>query len=406
MNCRHCGTKLEQELIDLGSQPPSNSYLTSASLDKKEVYFPLRVYVCHKCFLTQTADFADRELFFNSDYAYFSSTSETWLAHANAYVSKVIQEFRLSRDSFVLEIASNDGYLLKNFVSENIPCLGVEPSESTAIHARQLGVETLVEFYGTDSAEKIRDSYGKADLIICNNVYAHVPDINDFTNAIETSLSDNGVVTIEFPHLKNLIEKCQFDTIYHEHYSYLSVSTVSKIFSLSKLRIFRVEKLTTHGGSVRIFGCKEDSSHLTCESVNAIIKEEEEIGLFDIRSFSQFQSRAEAIKMDLLDFLITAKREGKKVCGYGAAAKGNTLLNYAGIKPDLLPFVSDAAHSKIGKWLPGSRIPIVSPTDMSEFQPDCVVILPWNIAEEVKLQMSPKLPKTQFISFVPKYREV
>ena len=407
MKCRHCKTELSYLLIDLGAQPPANSYLKQEDLDKGELNYPLKVYVCHQCFLVQTADFIQKETFFNSDYAYFSSTSRGWLEHAQKYVQKMTKMFDLNENSFVIEVASNDGYLLKNFVDKNVPCLGVEPTESTAKVSKMLGINTLVEFYGVEIAKMISAKYGTADLIACNNVYAHVPDINDFTEALQISLSDEGVVTIEFPHLLELVANCQFDTIYHEHYSYLSVQTVKNIFASQNLRIFKVDELSTQGGSVRVYGCKSSASHATCGSVNEVIKREKERGLFDLNAYRDFHERSINIKLSLIDFLMTAKKDGKVVCGYGAAAKGNTFLNFAGIKPDLLPVVGDASASKIGKFLPGSRIPIVSPEAISKNQPDYVVILPWNIADEVKAQF-PELAKqgSKFVTFVPEKREI
>ena len=295
MNCRHCGNELKNLVIDLGSQPPSNSYLSEIDLKKEETYFPLKVYVCSNCFLVQTADFTSRETFFNQDYAYFSSTSKTWLRHAHEYAQNITERFSLSKNSFVMEVASNDGYLLKNFVKMGIACLGIEPTESTASHATSIGVETIVDFYGSNLAAEIKNKRGMADLIVCNNVYAHVPDINDFTEALEISLGKNGVITIEFPHLLNLLEQCQFDTIYHEHYSYLSITTVQKIFQKKNLRIFDVEKISTHGGSVRIYGCKSNAIHDTLPSVQQAIDEEAKKGLLDLNIYSKFQDRAEKL---------------------------------------------------------------------------------------------------------------
>ena len=407
MKCRHCHSKLDYELIDLGAQPPSNSYLHAQDLDKEEIYLPLRVYVCSKCFLVQTADFTQRETFFNKEYAYFSSTSKTWLEHATLYVRDIVEQFSINKNSFVIEVASNDGYLLRNFVDRGIPCLGIEPTKSTAAQSKAQGINTLVDFYGVELARQVKKEYGQADLITCNNVYAHVPDINDFTEALEISLAKEGVVTIEFPHLLNLINSCQFDTIYHEHFSYLSVATVNRILGSKKLRVFDVEEISTHGGSVRVYGCRESAQHVTKSSVGEIIRREEDSGLFDLKTFEVFQHRAISIKLELLDFLIKARADGKLVCGYGAAAKGNTLLNFAGIKSDLLQFVADAAPSKIDKFLPGSRIPILPPKAVSELNPDFVVILPWNIASEVKSQFY-ELAKngTKFVTFIPNYMEI
>ena len=307
----------------------------------------------------------------------------------------------------MIEVASNDGYLLKNFLEKKIPCLGIEPTKSTAQHAISQGINTLTDFYGADLAKLIQKESGEANLIICNNVYAHVPDINDFTKAIEISLSGNGVVSIEFPHLLNLIKFCQFDTIYHEHFSYLSVKTVKRIFEENNLRIFRVEELPTHGGSVRVFGCKSNGTHETCQSVERIIVKETKQGLFNLETYKNFEASVRLRREKLLNFLINAKSEGKIVCGYGAAAKGNTFLNYAGIKSDLLPFVADAAKAKIGKFLPGSAIPIKDPSAVELLQPDYIIILPWNIADEVKTQFSVLADLgTKFFTFIPDLKEV
>lgn len=407
MKCRHCNKNLVTQLIDLGAQPPSNSYLRFEDLDKPEVYLPLKVYVCSNCFLVQTADYAQKETFFNEEYAYFSSTSQTWLEHARKYVSDMTSRFKIDSSCFVMEVASNDGYLLQNFVNNKIPCLGIEPTKSTADVSSRLGIDTLVEFYGTETATRVRERYGPADLVTCNNVYAHVPDINDFTEALYTSLGDNGVVTIEFPHLLNLIDLCQFDTIYHEHYSYLSVATVQRIFMAHNLRIFDVEELNTHGGSVRIYGCKDTAVHPRSLKVDDIIEREAAGGLFDIETFERFSRKAIEIKFSFLEFLLECKRNGKTVCGYGAAAKGNTLINFAGVKSDSLPVVADAASSKIGKFLPGSRIPVIDPISLRNKKPDYVVVLPWNIADEIKLQLSDlQMRGCKLVTFVPHFKEV
>ena len=407
MKCRHCNNSLTDLVIDLGQQPPSNSYLTEIDLSKKEKYFPLKIYICSSCFLVQTQDTTDKKTFFNSDYSYFSSTSKTWLEHAKQYATKIVDEFKLDKNSFVLEIASNDGYLLKNFKEMKIPCLGVEPTKSTANKAQEIGINTCIEFFDLRLANKITEKFGQADLIVCNNVYAHVPDINDFTKSIEKSLKKDAVVTLEFPHLLNLIQKCQFDTMYHEHYSYLSVKTVKQIFEKHNLRIFKAEKIPTHGGSVRIYGCRKNASFQNNQSVGKIISEEIQAGLFDLTKYLEFKKNAEQIKINFQNFLMKAKADSKKVCAYGAAAKGNTLINYAGVKSDLIPFVADASDAKINKFLPGSRIPICSPETLFEFKPDYVVILPWNLASEIKKQFL-KLSEQgcKFFTFVPHIEEV
>lgn len=407
MKCRHCKNNIMDLVIDLGCQPPSNSYLTKIDLNKKENYFPLKIFICSSCFLVQTEDTTDKKTFFNSNYAYFSSTSTTWLGHSKRYVSKVVDELKLDKNSFVLEVASNDGYLLKNFLYKNIPCLGIEPTKSTAREAIKLGLNTWVDFYSLPLAVKIAKKYGKADLVICNNVYAHVPDINDFTKALKESLKDDGVVTLEFPHLLNLIKQCQFDTIYHEHYSYLSVRTVSEIFKKHGLRIFKVEKMPTHGGSVRIYGCKKNAHYKSNQSIDKIIDEEKREGLFDLSQYHAFRTKAEKIRTEFLDFLYKAKTKGKKVCAYGAAAKGNTLINFAQVDQDLIPFVADASNSKVNKFLPGSRIPILAPSSLFDFKPDYVIILPWNLATEIKIKFSNLADQgCKFLTFIPEIKEI
>ena len=384
MNCRHCGTPLIHPFLDLGFAPPSNAYLTTDDLSRPEKYYPLNVKVCDCCWLVQTEDYAQADELFNSDYAYFSSTSTSWLAHAAQYVEKMIQKLGLSKKSLVIEVASNDGYLLKNFVKAGIPCLGIEPTAGTAAAAEALGIPVLREFFGANLARDLAGQGKQADLILGNNVYAHVPDINDFTAGLKAALKPGGTITLEFPHLLRLMLEAQFDTVYHEHFSYLSLYTVRRIFKLAGLRIYHVEQLTTHGGSLRVFGCHDDDSRPETPAVGECIRSEENAGLRELDAYRKFQSRAEAIKNDLITFLIEQKRAGKKVAAYGAAAKGNTLLNFSGIKPDLLPYVCDAAPSKQGKFLPGSHIPILPPSALAEQKPDYIVILPWNIADEVR----------------------
>ena len=386
MNCRHCGTELSLQFVDFGSSPPSNAFLTAQDLHAPERYFPLRVLVCTHCWLVQTEDFARSDELFTKDYAYFSSVSQTWLEHA-ANFSKMIQKrLGLDASSFVIEIASNDGYLLKNFVAGGIPCLGIEPTDSTADAAAQHGIPVLRRFFGADLAGKLASDGKQADLIIGNNVYAHVPDINDFTAGLKTALKPGGAITLEFQHLMRLIEENQFDTVYHEHFSYFSLYTVARIFEQAGLRVYDVEKLPTHGGSLRVYGCHVDDARPGTSRVEAALEEEEKRGLRRLTIYLEFQSRANKVKDDLLAFLIDQKRLGKTVAAYGAAAKGNTLLNYAGVKPDLIPFVCDAAPSKQGKFMPGSHMPILLPSALAQHQPDWVVILPWNIADEVVRQ--------------------
>lgn len=388
MKCRHCGQPLENVFLDLGFAPPSNAYLNEADLTAPELYFPLKLYVCDHCWLVQTIDYSRADELFSHDYAYFSSVSKTWLDHAERYSVKMIDRFGLGPHSHVVEIASNDGYLLKNFVARNIPCLGIEPTASTAQAARALGIPVLQEFFGESLAHRLAGEGRQADLLAGNNVFAHVPDINDFTRGLKVLLKPGGVVTLEFPHLMRLLEFGQFDTVYHEHFSYLSLYTVSHIFAEAGLRVWLVEELPTHGGSLRVYGCHDEDARAEDESVARILAEEEHRGMRDLALYLAFQATANRIKDDLLTFLLEQKRAGKRVMAYGAAAKGNTLLNYAGVKPDLLAGVYDAAPSKQGKFMPGSHIPILDPQRIIEDRPDYLLILPWNIAAEVRTQQA------------------
>ncbi len=383
MNCRHCSAPLAHVFLDLGCAPPTNAYLSKADLDAPELYFPLKLYVCDVCWLVQIQDYARADELFRADYAYFSSVSRTWLAHAAQYCSKIGSRLSLSARSLVIEIASNDGYLLKNFVSAGIPCLGIEPTASTATAAEAQGIPVLREFFGARLGAQLASEGRRADLIIGNNVYGHVPDINDFTAGLKAALKPGGTITLEFPHLLNLIEKTQFDTVYHEHFSYLSLHAAARVLSKAGLRVWDVEQLPTHGGSLRVYACHAKDAHQNSAAVAEILERERASGLQDLETYRRFQQHADRAKNNLLAFLIEAKRQGKIVAGYGAAAKGNTLLNYAGVKPDLLPFVCDAAPSKQEKYLPGSRIPVLSPSALSERHPDYVLILPWNIADEI-----------------------
>ena len=387
MNCRHCNATLDHTFLDLGFAPPSNAYLTKDDLSKPEVYFPLKLKVCTECWLVQTEDYAEAGDLFSADYAYFSSTSKSWLAHAKQYAEKMTELLDLTADSYVIEVASNDGYLLKNFVDAGIPCLGIEPTDSTASAAEQLGVPVLREFFGEKLAKQLTADGKKADLVVGNNVYAHVPDINNFTRGMKCVLNHGGTVTLEFPHLMRLIEFRQFDTVYHEHFSYLSLYTVNNIFERFGLRVFDVEQLQTHGGSLRIYGCHADDVRTTNQSVKDLLRREEVMGLRSINTYTDFQQKADRVKNDLLRFLLELNEQKKSVIGYGAAAKGNTLLNYAGVKPDLLPMICDAAPAKQNMYMPGSHIEISSPDAISQHKPDVVLILPWNISTEVVGQL-------------------
>ena len=383
MNCRHCKTPLEHVFLDLGFAPPSNAYLVEADLQAPEQYFPLKLFVCDKCWLVQTEDYSRSDELFTKDYAYFSSTSTTWLTHAKSYVDMITSRLDLGPKSFVIEVASNDGYLLKNFVADGVPCLGVEPTDSTAAVAEAAGIPVAREFFGQQFAGKLVASGKQADLIIGNNVYAHVPDINDFTTGMKTALKPGGTITLEFPHLMSLMRLNQFDTVYHEHYSYLSLQSVKAIFAKAGLRVCDVEQITTHGGSLRVYGCHAADARADGAAVARVLAEELASGLQDLPTYKRFQLEANKVKNNLLAFLVDANRDGKTVAAYGAAAKGNTLMNYAGVKPDLMTFVCDAAVAKQGKFMPGSHVPILAPAQLRERRPDYVVILPWNIADEV-----------------------
>lgn len=383
MKCRHCQAELEHVFLDLGYAPPSNAYLSKEALRAPEITFPLKLYVCDQCWLVQTVDYAEADELFSGDYAYFSSTSQSWLQHATRYAKGITKKLGLTKESFVIEVASNDGYLLRNFVAEGIPCLGIEPTDSTADAAEKIGVPVLREFFGVVTATTLAESGKRANLICGNNVYAHVPDINDFTKGLSIVLKEGGTINLEFPHLMRLIEFNQFDTVYHEHFSYLSLTSVVRIFAQAGLRVFDIEELSTHGGSLRIYGCHDSDPRATESVVPSMLKREKIFGLQDLVIYQRFQQKADRVKNDFITFLIEQKRSGKSVAAYGAAAKGNTLMNYAGIKHDLIDFVCDAAPSKQGKFMPGSHIPILAPIELKELKPDWVVILPWNIADEV-----------------------
>jgi hypothetical protein len=405
MKCRHCGTPLAHTFLDLGFAPPSNSYLNEVDLSKPEKYYPLKIKVCDHCWLAQTEQVTDANELFTADYAYFSSTSSGWLLHAKRYAIDITQQLQLDRESFVIEVASNDGYLLKNFLPLGIPCLGIEPTDSTARAAEQLGIPVLREFFGESLGKRLADGQQQADLIVGNNVYAHVPDINDFTRGLKAALKPSGTITLEFPHLMALLEHSQFDTVYHEHFSYLSLFTAQRIFASAGLRIWDVVQLPTHGGSLRIYGCHMEDPRASNPSVNQLLDQERQRGLQLRETYFNFQATANRVKDDFLDFLIAQKRAGKTVAAYGAAAKGNTLLNYAGIKPDLLPLVCDAAASKQGMYMPGSHIPIYPPARLASPVPDFVVVLPWNIANEVMEQLALlRAAGTRFVTAIPRLR--
>jgi len=388
MKCRHCQSELTLPLVDLGSAPPSNAYLTKQTLHAPEKYFPLRVLVCSQCWLVQTEDYAGADELFSADYAYFSSFSTTWLKHAECYVAGMAQRFALGAHSHIVEVAANDGYLLQYAKARGIPCLGIEPTTSTANAARAKGIEIVEEFFGVRLARQLAEQGKQADLTAANNVLAHVPDINDFVGGFSVLLKPTGVATFEFPHLLNLVEQNQFDTIYHEHYSYLSLAVVKTIFAANGLTVFDVEELPTHGGSLRVYAQRSDTGiHETDIRVAELLGREMAAGITTRGFYANFQAKADKVKNDLLTFLLEAKREGKCVAGYGAAAKGNTLLNYAGVRPDLLPYVVDRNPAKQDKFLPGCRIPIVDEAQLKLTRPDYVLILPWNLRTEVTHQL-------------------
>jgi 2-polyprenyl-3-methyl-5-hydroxy-6-metoxy-1,4-benzoquinol methylase len=388
MNCRHCSAMLGLELIDLGSTPPSNAYLTAEMLSAPEQTYPLRIMVCERCWLVQTLDFARADELFSSEYAYFSSFSTTWLRHAERYVADMVERFRLDRGSHVVEIASNDGYLLQYVKARGIPCTGIEPTASTARAAREKGIDTTEAFFGAELGARLAAEGKQADLMVANNVLAHVPDINGFVAGFANLLKPDGVATFEFPHLLQLLAHTQFDTIYHEHFSYLSLTAAGKIFSANGLAIFDVEEIPTHGGSLRVFAQRAATGRRPVrERVEALLKRECEAGLSTAEGYRDFQLRAEKIKDDFVSFLIDAKRQGKRVAGYGAAAKGNTLLNFSGCRRDLISYVVDRNPAKQGKFLPGSHIPVVSEDVLHREMPDYVVILPWNLKSEVMHQL-------------------
>ncbi len=389
MKCRHCGGTHFAPFLDLGTAPPSNSYLTEADLAKPELWYPLVIRVCRDCLLVQTEDFAGRETFFSESYAYFSSFSQSWLSHAERYVADMVTRFGLGPQSHVVEIAANDGYLLQYVKARGIACLGVEPTKSTATAARAKGIEIVEEFFGISLAERLVAEGKQADVMAANNVLAHVPDINDFVGGFARLLKPDGVATFEFPHILNMIAENQFDTAYHEHFSYLSLLAVARIFAANGLRVFDVEKTPWHGGSLRVFACRAASAaHALSANVKTVLDEEQAAGLDRAETYAAMQDGALNVRDAYLNFLIDARRKGLRVAAYGAAAKGNTLLNFAGVKPDLLAAVADKNPAKQGHFMPGSRIRIVDEQALMALRPERVVILPWNLRDEIMRQLS------------------
>jgi len=390
MQCRFCNTELEHTFIDLVNSPASNSFLTKEQLNEPETFYPLKVYTCHNCFLVQVDEYKKSDAIFNSDYVYFSSYSTSWLSHAKRYTELMIKKFGFNEESQVIEIASNDGYLLQYFKEKNIPVMGIEPTANTAEVATGKGIKTIVEFFGVELADRLANHWEvKADLLLGNNVLAHVPDIVDFVGGMKIILAEKGVITMEFPHLMQLVDNNQFDTIYHEHFSYLSFHTVRQIFEAAGLELFDVDELPTHGGSLRIYAKhKEDASKTISPNVKNLLDKEIAKGVTTLAYYDNFQLKALGVKLGITSFLIEQKKAGKKVAAYGAAAKGNTLLNYCGIKNDLIEFVVDANPNKQNKWLPASHIPVLNEEYLKTVKPDYVIILPWNLKEEITAQLS------------------
>lgn len=390
MQCRFCKTELEHVFIDLVNSPASNSFLSKEQLNEPETFYPLKVYTCHQCFLVQVDEYKKSDAIFDSNYVYFSSYSNSWLKHAKAYTDMMTDRFGYNENSLVIEVASNDGYLLQYFKEKNIPVMGIEPTANTAEVAIGKGIKTVIEFFGAELADRFSNNWDvKADLLLGNNVLAHVPDIVDFVLGMKLILKDTGVVTMEFPHLMQLVDNNQFDTIYHEHFSYLSFHTVKEIFASQGLEMFDVEEIPTHGGSLRIFAKHaEDETKTISDNVARLLKKESDKGLNTLAYYDNFQQKALGVKLGITEFLIRQKRAGKKVAAYGAAAKGNTLLNYCGIKNDLIDFVVDANPHKQNKFLPASHIPVVAEEYLKQAKPDYVIILPWNLKDEIADQLS------------------
>ena len=389
MKCRHCASALSLPFLDLGSAPPSNAYLSPAALNRPETWYPLRVLVCTQCWLVQTEDHAGREALFDDNYAYFSAFSSSWLAHSRQYVTDMTQRFGLGAHSCVVEVAANDGYLLQYVQADGIPCYGIEPTASTAAAARGRGIEIVERFFGVALAQQLAAQGRQADLTVANNVLAHVPDVNDFVAGFATLLKPGGVATFEFPHLLRMVQQCQFDTAYHEHYSYLSLTAVQTIFAANGLSVFDVQPLSTHGGSLRVLAQRSDTGQQPVSpAVSAVLAEELAAGVSTAQFYGDFQRQALRIVRELLSFLTQQAELGVSVAAYGAAAKGNTLLNFAGVRPHLLPYVVDKNPAKQGQCMPGSRIPIVDEAHLRAHRPAYVLILPWNLREEVMAQLA------------------
>jgi len=401
-NCRFCNSELEHTFVDLGMSPLSNSYISPASLQKMEPFYPLHAFVCGQCFLVQLNEFESPENIF-SDYAYFSSYSKSWLEHARKYVEMMVDRFGFNTESQVIEVASNDGYLLQYFKDRDVPVLGIEPAANVAKVATEAGIPTITRFFGVQTATDLSNNGQYGDLILGNNVVAHVPDLNDFVKGLKILLNEKGVITLEFPHLQRLIEDTQFDTIYHEHFSYFSFTTIDRVFTSHGLTLFDVDELHTHGGSLRIYARhSEDNSKPVSDNVSTLVNREIEAGFTDINFYLTFEDKVKKTKRDLLEFLIQARRDNKSIVGYGAAAKGNTLLNYCGIRTDFIDYVVDRSPHKQNHFLPGTHIPIHSPEKVAETKPDYLLILPWNLKEEIMEQMQHVREwGCKFVTFIP-----
>jgi len=385
--CRHCDAALKDTVVDLGMSPLCESYLAADQLDRMEPFYPLHVRVCRSCYLVQVGDYVRAEEIF-TEYAYFSSFSTAWLKHAKDYVTMISERLGLGKDSFVVELASNDGYLLQYFVERGVPCLGIEPAANVAKAAVERKVDTLVAFFDRDTAGKLRAEGKQADLVLGNNVLAQVPDLNSFVAGVPLILKPTGTVTFEFPHLLRLFEGNQFDTIYHEHFSYFSLLTVEIIFQKHGLRVFDVEELWTHGGSIRVYACHASDTRPETERLKELRAREDALGYRDIETYTRFEEQVRTTKRKLLELVLAAKREGKRIVGYGAPGKGNTLLNYCGIRSDIIDFTVDRNPYKQGKFLPGTHIPILEPARLDEARPDYIFILPWNFKDEILAQLA------------------
>jgi 2-polyprenyl-3-methyl-5-hydroxy-6-metoxy-1,4-benzoquinol methylase len=385
--CRLCGARLTRTFVDLGMSPLCESYVPETRLDEPETFYPLHVRLCENCLLVQLPAYVSGEDIF-SDYAYFSSYSDSWVAHAKLYARMMIARIGLTSNSLVTEVASNDGYLLQHFKQAGVPVLGVEPAANVAEAAQAKGIPTEVQFLGADTGRQIAERHGRADLVAANNVFAHVPDIRSFAAGLRALVKDEGLVTLEFPHLLRLIERKQYDTIYHEHFSYLSLLTSSRALAIAGLRVIDVDELSTHGGSLRIYACPDEAGGEPTERVKAVLAEEESAGLHAVAGHEDFAQAVLKIKSDLLGFLLTAASEGRSVAGYGAPGKGNTLLNHCGIRSDLLSYTVDRSPVKQGKFLPGTHIPIYAPERLADTKPDYILVLPWNLRTEISQQLS------------------